>query len=60
VGRILLTLLVVGQSLISLQFLYFVHTHPLIRGDYGFPYREQHGPDEHGTLVPRLRTMKTG
>jgi hypothetical protein len=40
-GRALLTTLCVAQLLLSISFLSYVHTHPLIHGDYGVPYSAQ-------------------
>jgi hypothetical protein len=46
-GRVLLTLLVVCQSCLTLQFLSFVHNQPIIHGDYGVPYRVQNHLPRH-------------
>jgi hypothetical protein len=40
-GRSLLAVLVVCQGLITMQFLNYVHDRPLLKGDYGVPYRRQ-------------------
>jgi hypothetical protein len=46
-GRALLAVLVVVQAILSFQFLAYVHTHDRIEGDYGRPYRAQHGDERN-------------
>ena len=40
-GRTLLAAMVVCQALISVQFLNYAHTQPILHGEYGVPYRMQ-------------------
>jgi hypothetical protein len=46
-GRVLLVVLLVGQALLSLQFLDYVHDSAWVRGDYGPPLKAQ---DATGTV----------